>query len=1127
MDVASWLRGLGLEQYEQAFRENAIDFDVLSDITDADLEKLGIVLGHRRKLLNAIRTLRRAPADARAHPSSAEMRDSVLESRSERRQLTTMFVDLVDSTSLSSRLDPEEMREVIRSYQNAVAGEIIRFEGHVAKFMGDGVLAYFGWPQAHEDEAERAVRAALAIVGAVSRLTTPDDEVLAARVGIATGLVVVGDLIGEGAAQEQAVVGETPNLAARLQAIAEPGSVVVAEGTRRLLGSLFELEELAPQTIRGFAGLVQAFQVMGEGTAESRFEALHAGSLTPLFGREQELALLLERWSRAKEGDGQVVLLSGEPGIGKSRIVRTLRERLADEQYTPLSHYCSPYHTNSALYPVIGLLERAAEFDREDAAEARLDKLEALLSRSTQRVKEVAPLLAALLGIPAEGRYPHLDLMPQRQKQLTLEILVDQLAGLAERHPVLALYEDVHWVDPSTLEMLELLVERVQRLPALLLITFRPEFVPPWTGHAHVTQLSLSRLTRRHGSAMALSVLGGKALPAEVLDQIVARTDGVPLFVEELTKAVVESGLLHDAGDHFELAGPLRSLAIPATLHDSLMARLDHLAPVKEVAQIAAVIGREFSYDLLAGMAPLDDGKLQSSLQQLTDAELIFRRGTPPDATYTFKHALVQDAAYASLLKSRRQQLHARIGQILEERSAAGVETLPEVIAHHYTEAGLAERAVRYWWQAAQVAIQRSATLEAIAHLEAGLKLFGSLPANKEYLRVELDMQVAMGTACMAAKGWSSPITAAAFARADQLCEQIDDALQRSVADYGRYLVYLLRGHLDAALTITTDMLQRAETRNDPTLTMIAHRCVAITSMHRGDFGGARAHLDAALALYDPDQHSALAYRFAYEPRVAMLCYLAHALLQLGYLEQALAAYGELLQEIRSHRHTPSVAFGLFQASLFLTYQHDLGAIDDATDLGSDETIIDEAIAICTEHGFPLWRTAGLILRGWVMAQSGREDEGLAQMREGLATWRGLDAKLFVPRWLILLASALGRTGQQRAAIETIDQALALIAETNERWNEAELHLRKAELLLMQADMSRAETSFEQALQVARNRGSKLWELRAAMSLTRAWRSRGKQDPARNILAPIYSWFTEGAETPDLRRAKALMDELG
>jgi predicted ATPase len=690
---------------------------------------------------------------------------------------------------------------------------------------------------------------------------------------------------------------------------------------------------------------------------------------------------------------------------------------------------------------------------------------------------------------------------------------------------VLAIYEDVHWVDPSTLELLELLVERVQRLPALVLITFRPEFVPPWTGHAHVMQLSLSRLTRRHGSAMALSVLGGKAIPSEVLDQIVARTDGVPLFVEELTKAVVESGMLRDAGDHFELIGPLRSFTIPTTLHDSLMARLDHLAPVKEVAQIAAVIGRDFSHDLLASATRLEPGNLQHALQQLTDAELIFRRGISPDATYTFKHALVQDAAYASLLKSRRQQLHGRIGQILEERSAAGMEALPEVIAYHFSEAGLAEQAVKYWWQAAQLAIQRSATLEAIAHLETGLKLFSSLPTNKENLRLELDMQVAMGTACMAAKGWSSPITAAAFTRADQLCEQVDDALQRGVADYGQYLVYLLRGQLDDALRTTTEMLHRAESRNDPTMAMIAHRCVGITSMHRGDIGAARAHLEQAFALYDPKEHGALAYRFAYAPRIAMLSYLAHSLYHLGYPEQALATYSELLQDIRSHRHTPSVGFGLFQAALFLTYQHDLGAINEPTQLGAEEAIVDELIAVCSEHGFPLWRTSGLILKGWMIAQAGREEEGLVQIRDGISAWRGHEAKLFAPRWLILLASALGRTGQYQVALDTVDEALALVAETNERWNEPELHLRKAELLLMQADMDRAEVSFERALQIARNTDSRLWELRTAVSLTDARHTRGQHGAARAILAPVYSWFTEGIDMPELKRAKAFLDE--
>ncbi|RWP32890.1 AAA family ATPase [Mesorhizobium sp.] len=1131
MDIEEWLRSLGLQQYGTAFRENNVEAEVLLRLTAEDLKDIGVSsVGHRRKLLEAIAELRESSSAISAEGVKALTQVAELASApasptgAERRQLTVMFADLVGSTAISARVDPEEMSEIIRGYQNCCAGEITRFEGHIAKFMGDGVLAYFGWPRAHEDDAERAVRAGLAVASSVAQLRAPDGKPLAGRVGIATGLVVVGELVGDKEARERAVVGETPTLASRLQDLARPGSVIVAESTRHLLGDLFELEDLGPQVLKGFETALKAYSVRGEGRAESRFEAFHTGALTKLVGREQELALLLERWSRAEEGEGQVILLSGEPGIGKSRIVRALREHLANESYIPLSNYCSPYHTNSALYPVVGLLERAAHFDRDDTAEMKLDKLETLLARGGEQDREAAQVLAALLAIPTETRYPPIDLPPQRIKQRTLEILVEQLAGLAKQKPVLAVYEDVHWIDPSTLELLGLVIERVQRLPALVLITFRPEFSPPGTSHAHVTQLSLSRLTRRHGAAVALRVTGGKALPREVLDQIMARTDGVPLFVEELTKTVLESGLLRDVGNHFELTGTLPPLAIPATLHDSLMARLDHLAPVKEVAQIGAVIGREFSHDLLAAVAPHDEGKLQDALAQLCRSELIYCRGAPPEATYSFKHALVQDAAYSSLLKTRRQQMHARIAAALEERVAAGSEALPEIIAHHCTEAGLIERAVSYWWQAAQSAIQRSAILESIAHLENGLRLVRTLPDTQERVRLELDMQVALGTAFMAAKGWSSPATAAAFARAEELCERVDDITLRSVADYGRYLVYLLRGQLDAALATTTSMLRRAECDCDRATIMIAHRCVGITSVHRGDFDAGRKHMEASLALYDPNEHAALAYRFAYDPRIANLCYIAHALLHLGYPDQAFEKYTELLQAIRHHRHSPSAAFGLFQSALFCTYSRDLAAYKRDSNFGADEAIVDELISISTEHGFSLWRTAGVILKGWVLIQAGESDSGLAQMRDGIVEWRGHDAKLFVPRWLLMLASALSRLGNPRAALDRIEEGLALITETNERWNETELHLRKGELLLdLKAD-ERAEASFLHALTVAQHQRAKLWELRAATSLARLWVQGNERQRAHDLLAPVCGWFTEGFATPDIKEARTFLD---
>ena len=710
-----------------------------------------------------------------------------------------MFVDLVGSTALSARLDPEEMRKVLRAYQDTVAGEISRYEGHVAKFMGDGVLAYFGWPIAHEDDAERAARAGLAVTRSVAALQSPDGQTLAARIGIATGLVVIGDLVGSGEALERDVIGETPNLAARLQALAEPGQVVIAESTYRLLGRLFDVEDLGRRRLAGFGEPLRVLRVLGQSAAEDRFEALHGTGLVPLVGREQELALLLDRWERVGDGEGQVVLLSGEPGIGKSRLVRALRERLARETYTPLSHFCSPFHQTSPLYPVIDLLERGAGFARDDGPLEKLDKLEALIAAATRDVAGAAPLLAALLSIPIADRYPPLELSPEQQKQRTFEALVDQITGLAAHRPVLAVYEDVHWADPTTLELLELVIERVRTLPMLVLITCRPEFSPRWSGHAHLTLLTLSRLGRRQGTSMVEQLTGGKALPAEVLAQILARTDGVPLFVEELTKVVLESGLLVEESDRYVLIGPLPPLAIPATLHDSLMARLDRFAPVKQVAQIAACIGREFSYDLVSMTAPLSEDTLQDALKGLCASELVFCRGTPPNASYRFKHALVHEVAYRSLLRSRRQQLHARIAAVLEERFPQTAETNPELIGHHYAEAGLRDQAVVYFQRAGARALERSTYLEAISHLARGLELLEASPDTTERVQRELELQLALGSALMATRGYAAPEVEQAYVRARALCSHIGHTPQLFPVLHGLYRIYHVRGDLKAA----------------------------------------------------------------------------------------------------------------------------------------------------------------------------------------------------------------------------------------------------------------------------------------------------------------------------------------
>ncbi|TDQ07312.1 SAM (Sterile alpha motif) domain-containing protein, partial [Phyllobacterium brassicacearum] len=672
MDIAAWLSGLGLAKYATTFAKNEITPEVLPHLSDADLKALGLPMGPRKLVLAAISELGKSDMPAAGSTPRPE---------AERRQLTVMFVDLVGSTALSGRLDPEEMAEVIRTYQHAVAAEITRMDGHVAKFMGDGVLAYFGWPRAHEDEAERAVRAGLAIAAAVAKLATPANEALGARVGIATGLVVVGDLVGEGAAQEAAVVGETPNLAARLQSLAEVGSVVVAAPTRRLLGELFELVDLGHHDLKGFATPVQAWLVVGESQAEGRFEALHGMRLTSLVGRDQELAVLLECWRRAKAGRGQVALLSGEPGIGKSRIAVTLRERLRGEECVSLGYHGSPYHTNSALFPVLDQLRRAAGFEHEDTPEMKVAKLQTLLALAVPDPTSAIPLIAEHLAIPTGDRYPAPEVAPEQKKAKMFQALLAQLDGLAAKQPVFMTAEDIHWFDPTSLELFDRVVDRIERLPVLLVITFRPEFVPRWTGRPHVTLLTLNRLGWSESTVLIDHLAGGRPLPAEVQAHILAKTEGVPLFVEELTKAVLESGLLRETGERYELTGLLPPLAIPSTLQDSLLARLDRLTPIKEIAQIGAVIGREFSYELLAATAQMDEPKLRTALNELIHAELAFCRDTPPDAIYTFKHALVRDAAYESLLKSRRQQLHCRIATVLRERFPDRAEAEPEVLA--------------------------------------------------------------------------------------------------------------------------------------------------------------------------------------------------------------------------------------------------------------------------------------------------------------------------------------------------------------------------------------------------------------------------------------------------------------
>jgi class 3 adenylate cyclase/predicted ATPase len=1121
MDIAGWLRDLGLERYEQAFRANEIDAEILPKLTDEHLKELGLPLGPRLKLLEAIAALpapREAPMppsdDVRATPAPGP--PAAPPNQAERRQLTVMFVDLVGSTALTGRLDPEDMGAVLRVYQDTCAGVITRFEGHIAKYMGDGVLAYFGYPLAHEDDAERAVRAGLGITEAVGRLAAPAGTPLAARVGIATGPVVVGDLVGAGAAREETVVGETPNLAARLQNLAPPGGVVVSRRTRRLVGGLFETADLGSHQLKGFERPIQVWRVLGPSTAEGRFEARKVMGLTPLVGREEELALLLRRWELARDGEGQVVLLCGEPGIGKSRLIQSLRARLGDEAYTPLSHLCSPYHVSSALHPVIRSLERGAGLRRDDPPERQLDKLEALLALAAEDVGEVAPLVADLLAIPTEGRYPPLDLSPERLRERTLQALVAQLEGLAARQPILASFEDAHWIDPSTLELLGQVIERAPRLPALVVITFRPEFTPPWTGYAHVTSLSLSRLGRRQITALVERVTRGKALPAEVVAQILAKTDGVPLFVEELTKALLESELLKEEGDRYALTGPLPPLAIPATLQDSLMARLDRSAPVKEVAQVAAAIGREFSHELLTAVAPLEEAKLRDRLDQLVASELVFRRGTPPDAIYTFKHALVQDAAYASLLKNRRQQLHAKITAALEERFPEVAETQPGLLARHCTEAGLVDQAIGYWLKAGQQAVARSAMLEAIAQLTRGLELLARLTDEQERRPQELYLQVTLAGALIAAKGASAPEVGLIWTRARELCREVPDSEQLVRVLNGQFFFHIVRAELADSLGIGEELLCLAGQGGNVIARLIGHRAAGYALVATGELARGREHFEQALVLYDPARHRGLAIHHIFDPQVGSLSFLSLTLLALGYPTQALHRNSESIREARQLGHPLSLALALFFNGVVRQL---LGGWEDVLDCA------DELLAVASEQDFRLWLARAEGLRGWALARAGSTEEGSALLRRGLTDYRATGAGQYLPYFLALLSEAAGPGAE---ALEFLEDALARAEQSGERWFEAELHRRKGEglLTLAAARPAEAEACFGRALAVARGQGARMWELRAATSLTRLWRDQGKRAEAHDLLAPVYSWFTEGFDAPDLKEAKGLLDSL-
>jgi class 3 adenylate cyclase/tetratricopeptide (TPR) repeat protein len=1096
MDVADWLRKLGFEEYVAVFRENAVTADVLPDLTAEDLKDLGVsAVGHRRRLLKAAAALR-AGGSAEVERGTTDS-DQLAERTAERRQLSVMFCDLVGSTELSSRLDPEDLSQVIRTYQARVGDTIARFGGFIARYVGDGVLIYFGWPEARETDAEWAVRAALTVVTEVGDVPIAN-EMLQVRIGIATGLVVVGERIGVGDLRQQTAIGETPNRAARLQGLARPRGVVIDAATRRLIGGLFECHDLGGIHLKGLPDPVPAWSVQGESELESRFEALRAGGLTPLIGREEELALLQRRWRQVARADARVVLVCGEPGIGKSRLVASLEERVQDEPCIRLRYFCSPHHQEDPLYPIIEQLKHAAGFTRNDTASERLSKLRTLLAGGNQSDDQGESLLADLLGVPSGGFSSIRNFSPQRRKELTFEALIRRLQAVAKQQPVLMLIEDLHWADPSTRELLDLTIERMVGNSILLLITFRPEFHAPWVGRADVSLMTLNRLDRNATASMAAQV-ASRVVPPALIERIVERTDGVPLFVEELTRSIMEAG--HMAAEEGA------RVAVPSSLQASLLARLDRLPVGKNVAQIGAMIGRSFAYDLLAVVAALPEARLREGLMQLVESGLVLQRGTPPEANYMFKHSLIQDAAYESLLRGRRAALHERVVEAMLQQNPDAAETQAALLAHHCAEAGLIEQAISFWLKAGQSALNRSAASEAVAQLQRGLRALDQMPDDGKRRSREIDLQLVLGEAFSMIEGAASSKRLDALTRARELNGLCGDSQAFVRILFGLSNCHQSRAELTAAIEDSAELLQYANDRDDTIAELQGHRMMAQSMLTRGAHLLAREHFTRAIDLEG---------RCGSRTSTNSLCLFSWVLLLQGDVDRAFLNRRMALAEARRADNPMAVATALHQSCVFFQL---------LKDLGRTEEFCTELITLTDEHGFKHWNATGTIFRGWCIAVRGNRQLGLAEMRRGLAAKLAFGYDLMVPYFLGLIAAFLGETDRTDAMCHFAD-ALERVERTGERWFEAELHRLKGEVLLGGPESAFPEAEFQQALSVARAQGARFFELRAAMSLARHWHDQHRGEEARLVLAPIYASFTDGHDIPDIKEARTLLETL-
>jgi class 3 adenylate cyclase/predicted ATPase len=1025
-----------------------------------------------------------------------------------------MFCDLVGSTALGARVDPEEMHGVLSAYQMACTAVLQTYDGFLAQFLGDGVLAYFGYPRAHEDDAERAVRAGLDMLAAVGRLRAPDGEALTARVGIATGTVVVGEMNGPGMAQKRSVVGNALNLAERIKGVAEPGMLAVAPSTRRLLGEVFELRDLGQHALKGYAAPVKAWVVVGETPAESRFEAVRSSRLTHFVGRVRELEFLLERKTLAWQGKGHVVLVTGESGIGKSRLTRVLAERVAGEPHTRLRYQCSPYHTGSALYPFTKQIMRAATIQAGESQEQSLDKLERALAPGTTDALTV-PLLAALLSIPSESRYLPVHLSAAQQRRQTFTVLLDQLELEAHRKPLLIIFEDLQWADATSLELIALAAKRIERLPVLAILTTRTKPEPAWASPPAMSTVELGRLDRMESLELVRSI-AGRSLPDALVSTIVERTDGVPLFIEETTKAMLDAGVVGGRMEDLHHKGSVAPVAVPESLRDSLTERLDRLSPVKEVAQIGATIGREFPFTLLHAVAATDEPLLQSALGQLEGAGVVTSTGAGRNAIYTFRHALLQEAAYESLLKSRRLVLHSRIAEAIRDGFPEIAEKEPEVVARHFAQARLTDAAIEWWQKAGEHALRRSAYVEASSHFKAALTLAEELPADAARQRTLMRLHVAHGQALIAQRGYAAPETTAAFVRARELAAGIDDLVERLSVYCGLWAGSYIRGELAAMLEMADALLREAKKLPGTSVPVIAHRIYGTTCTFRGDFTAAGEHLEKAVATYDQPRDGPLAHRIGHDVGVAAEFYLALTLWPLGEVDRARRIAEAAFEHAGKIGHMPSVA-----------YAHAYMCVFEAM-CGNPARAAPYAEALVefgNQHGMQWWLTSGIFFRGWTRWHAGQRQTGIIEMRQGMALCRSHGLPSASPLFHVLIAEAEAGDGRIDEALAILDELVAAIRLSGELWVEPEAQRQRGNLLLRRdpIDIAQAEAAFVAAIDAARRQKTRVFELRAALDLAGLYNDLGRRGQARDVLELALRDLPEGLRLHEVEQARNLL----